>query len=258
MLIYQRHNSQNADHIETDLYTDFQFLPHLHRDLEFALLIEGALEVFVGGRTEIANRGDIALIFSNQIHSYRTPRHSKVLVCPFSGSFVSDFVGRLGDRVGEKSVFPGTPELCAYVESCFPGGVSPDKLTATATLYAICARFLSCVPLRAAEGADGSALHALLCYVEEHYRENITIREIAREIGFNESYLSRYFHGTTGMNFRRYLNQYRVDYARRMIASGEKKISDIALESGFQNIRSFNRAFRDAMGESPSGYMHAR
>lgn len=255
MLIYQKINSTYADHVQIDVYTDFHFIPHLHRDLEFLLMLEGEMEVIVGGRTETAQAGDLALVLSNQIHAYHTQQHSKVLVCPFSGSYVREFVRLTEGFEGIKSVFPSDPALAGYLESCYLKKEYPDRLTLKATLYAICAKYLQCVQLKETKGANDLLLNKLLAYVEDHYRDNITIKSAARDIGYDENYLSRYFHATVGMNFRRYINQYRIEYACHFMSAGGRKIADIAMESGFQNIRSFNRAFLDSTGITPSEYI---
>lgn len=254
MLIYQKDNSTYTDHVQIDVYKDFQFIPHLHRDLEFILVLEGEMEVIVGDRKEPAHTGDLALVLSNQIHAYHTPRHSKVLVCPFSTNYVREFIRQTEGLEGSQSVFNSTPALAQYIKSCYLKTEYPDKMTLKATLYAICAEYMRNVPLIEAKSANDILLNKLLAYVEDNYRENITIKSAARSIGYDENYLSRYFHSTVGMNFRRYINQYRIEYACHFMGIGGRKISDIALESGFQNIRSFNRAFLESIGMTPSEY----
>ena len=87
--------------------------------------------------------------------------------------------------------------------------------------------------------------------MEENYRENITLNSAARAIGYNKNYLSRCFHQATGVNFRQFVNYQRVQYVSKDLQQGGRSISESALASGFQNLRSFNRAFRALMGASP-------
>lgn len=252
MAVYQRDNSTSHDHIQIDVYSDFQFFPHFHRDLEFFFVLEGELDVIVHGRTDTARAGDLGLVFSNQVHAYQTASHSKVLVCPFSGSFVNSFMRETEGYVGEKTVFPCDQALAQYLKACYLTPETPDKLTLKATLYALCARYLQCVPLTQAKRGNNELLHQLLTYVEDNYQENITIKSAAKAIGYDENYISRYFHQMVGMNFRRFLNQYRIDYACQLIETRSQRMSDIALMCGFQNIRSFNRAFLEITGTTPS------
>lgn len=254
MILYQQENSSRPEHIQIDLYTDFYYVPHLHRDLEFSLVLEGEMEVTVQGRTETARAGDLVLVLSNEVHAYHTRRHSRVLVCPFSGGFVHDFMREIEGKTGAQSVFSCDETLREYIKSCYLKPDWPDKMTLKATLYGICARYLQCVPLRPIRGNHDELLHQLLSYVMENYRENITLKTAARAIGYDENYLSRYFHQAVGMNFRRFLNQYRIEYACHLLQNRAANIADVALQAGFQNIRSFNRAFQDVMGKTPTEY----
>lgn len=254
MLVYQRDNSTGQDHIQIDLYTSFSIFPHFHRDWEFFLMLDGEMDVIVHGRTETARAGDLGLVFSNEVHAYQTRQYSRVLMCPFSGSFVNAFVRETEGHVGERTVCPCGDALANYIQSCYLAGRTPDKMTLKATLYAICARYLQCVPLMARKKGNDDLLHGLLSYVEENYREAITMKSAARVIGYDENYLSRYFHQMVGMNFRRFLNQYRVEYACHLMESTGAPLSAIALECGFQNIRSFNRAFADIMRVTPTSH----
>ena len=249
---YQRQNSTGHEHIEIDLYRDFQFMPHFHRDLELFLVLEGELQVIVHGRMERAGAGCAGLVLPNQVHAYRTEEHSLTLVCPFSASYVGEFMRAMEGKSGRSTVFTASPPLMEYLKECLMGGM-PDRLRAKAAFYAACAAYLEKVELARTAEAPDDPIHSLLTYVEEHYREDITLKSAARAIGYHENYLSHYFHQVVGVNFRRFLNQYRVDYACRRMA-GSVRLSELALECGFQNIRCFNRAFLEITGMTPSEY----
>ena len=59
--------------------------------------------------------------------------------------------------------------------------------------------------------------------------------------------------GTMNINFKTLVNHYRFEYARQQLLNNpEKSISEIAFESGFQSIRSFNRIYREISGSTPN------
>ena len=74
---------------------------------------------------------------------------------------------------------------------------------------------------------------------------------MAKELGYEPHYLSRYFNQFFSKSFKRVLNEYRVSYAKELMASGERSLSRVALESGFQSIRNFNRVYRELEKEEP-------
>lgn len=254
MLLYQLDNSRSLWHVQIDLYRDFAYVPHLHRDFEFVYVLSGELEVSVAERRERAQAGDLALVLPNQVHAYRTPAASQALVCVFSGDYVSAFQREMEGCAGERSVFACPAALDGYLREGFLGVDGPDKFTLMAALYAVCAQYKRAVPAASAPRRSDELLVRLMRYVEENYREDISMKQAARALGYSENYLSRAFHTAVGMNFRQYVNQYRVQLACRLIEQRRGSMTRIAMESGFQNIRSFNRAFMRATGRTPSHY----
>lgn len=81
----------------------------------------------------------------------------------------------------------------------------------------------------------------------------LTISTLAKEAGTNRTYLSNFIRKERSCNFREYINRLRVGHALSLIKSANmESLSDVAIESGFSNLRSFNRAFRLVYGKLPS------
>jgi transcriptional regulator GlxA family with amidase domain len=95
--------------------------------------------------------------------------------------------------------------------------------------------------------------------VKGSYAEPLLLGDVAAEVELSRERLSRLFHQTIGITFSEYLNEVRLTEARRLLASGGDKITEIAFACGFQSISQFNRRFRATEGMSPSQYRrHAR
>ena len=97
-------------------------------------------------------------------------------------------------------------------------------------------------------------LHQMLDYITNHFKEDITLKSIAHDLGYEPHYLSRIFGNRTGVNLRNYINQYRIDYAKYMLSESKEPITDIALSSGFGTIRNFNRVFLEHVGTTPLSF----
>lgn len=91
-------------------------------------------------------------------------------------------------------------------------------------------------------------------YVLEHFKENITLDIVAKEVGLNSSYLSHHFHKETGFKFKEYLIKTRINYAKKLIRANNEMITYACFESGFNSYSAFSRAFVDTVGCSPSDY----
>lgn len=94
---------------------------------------------------------------------------------------------------------------------------------------------------------------AMISYVESHL-ENFDIREMSESFGFSEIYLRELFLKNVNMPIIQYYKRRRIILSAFEILHSDKKIIDIAFESGFSNHESYTRAFRRIFGMSPSKF----
>lgn len=81
--------------------------------------------------------------------------------------------------------------------------------------------------------------------------DELSLAVVARHCAVSEGHLSRIFHRSTGLTFREYLTQVRVDHAKALLMTTGKSVTEIAFESGFQSLSQFHRVFLKAYGQSP-------
>ncbi len=91
-------------------------------------------------------------------------------------------------------------------------------------------------------------------YIEENYKEKVTLREVADALLVSTSYLSRTFKKSTGLSLVTYVNQMKMHHAREMILQGRLSLQEIAFEIGIQNYNYFYILFKEQFGISPSDY----
>ncbi len=93
-----------------------------------------------------------------------------------------------------------------------------------------------------------------LDYIFLHYNEALSLSTLAKEAGFSESYFCHSFKEFTGYSPFEYLNRVRIANSCELLTQTNKKITEIALLCGFNNISYFNRIFYRLIGHSPSDY----
>ncbi|WP_120523963.1 helix-turn-helix domain-containing protein [Corallococcus exercitus] len=87
----------------------------------------------------------------------------------------------------------------------------------------------------------------------------LTLSDVARRLGTNESYASRAFNRGLGRNFNAVINAMRVAAVQQRLASGDPTpLLTMALEAGFASKASFNRSFREHTGLSPTAWRTAQ
>lgn len=94
----------------------------------------------------------------------------------------------------------------------------------------------------------------ILLYIRSNYQRPLTLDEIAQRMGYSPTYLSRFFRDKTGDSLFEYLNRLRIGHACLMLKRSNKDILSISIESGFNSLSFFNRAFRKFTNLSPSDY----
>ena len=254
MFFYQHSNSNRPGHLQIDLYDHFVFPMHLHGDLELAYPRSGAVRLMLHGREELLSAGSLAVILPHELHGYADCGDSQLMVCVFSGDYVPTFVQSVIGLRSERSVADCTPGLRAYLDETFLGDAPPDLYQCKAALYAACAQYRRSAQFTRQPASEDTALEKLICYVEANYRESITLATAARALGYHASYLSRCFHQATGLNFRQFVNYQRVQCVCRDRLAHDGSLTELALQSGFQTLRSFNRAFLAFFGMPPREY----
>lgn len=88
-------------------------------------------------------------------------------------------------------------------------------------------------------------------YINEHYREKLTIEIIAKHIGISPSYLSHEFAKFTGHSIVEHINLLRCQKAQKFIRGG-MNVSEAARESGFDNLSYFTRTYKKYLNKLPS------
>jgi len=87
--------------------------------------------------------------------------------------------------------------------------------------------------------------------IRQRHAAPLNLKEIAGELGVSTEHLSRLFHRSTGLRFREYLAEARIETACEALKKSGKPISEIAHDSGFSTLSRFNRCFREHRDMTP-------
>lgn len=91
-------------------------------------------------------------------------------------------------------------------------------------------------------------------YVEGHYAEPLSLPKMAEIARLETTYFSKFFRQKTGMRYHDWLSQTRVQHAVQIMSSQDTSITEIAFAVGFQNLRTFERAFKKYVGVAPRSF----
>ena len=270
-LLYHQTENTNASEFSTFVYDtnlrEFN-VPHFHKNLELVLCLEGECVCIDGDEQYALHKGDAIFILPYRAHSFFVGEHSSVRCVTFSELLFLTLAKVMEGKIATTPVFRPSKETSEYFlgemarlfgnrRECVGELPTVERMKTKGLLYDIGSEFLSTAEL--ADGAGSTTLAAeLVQYIAENFKHDITLHDIAEAKGYNYQYLSRTFNKLFGVNFKQMVNQYRLDYAYTLLRDTDIAIMEIAFESGFQSVRSFNQYCKKSFNRTPKELRESR
>lgn len=261
-MFFEHINSASADYPFLVHHNDIKYIPHLHNETEIVYVEEGEVELTLGNITKALKKGEIAVIPCKIIHNIYTKKSSKTFVIKLfpitslEGIQLKSNILSIEDK--------GYNTLIGLVNSI----ISEDKNKNTDYMLAvnIYAQQIFLFILRELKDTsavcdktkllkESSFLNSVNAYLQENYKKSITLEVVSKHFNLTKSYFCRYFKTVTGTSFWNYYTLFRLEKAVELLSGGEYgNLISIAMESGFNNVRSFNKAFKAFHSVTPSEY----
>ena len=108
--------------------------------------------------------------------------------------------------------------------------------------------------LSAYSGQAPGRVPKLMHYIQQNFREEITLNQAASVAGLQVHSFCRFFKTLTNRTFSDFLNEVRIGFACKLLHQSDLPVTQIALESGYTNISYFNRCFKKINNLSPKNY----
>ena len=251
---------------------------HFHPEYQITLVIKSYGYRLVGDNIAPLHAGDLVLVGSNLPHVWQQekpalsepvqPVHAVIV------RFLETFAGKdfleipemksvrlLLQRSGRGLQITGLTRQAVAEKMRKLADVSGlERLSGLLSILDMLAHSRELKPIASAgfvpvlNGSDHGRMERVCDYINAHLDGVIDRGEVARQAHLSEGAFSRFFKLRTGKTLPRYINELRVGRACRMLAEGEAKITDIAMECGFDNLANFNRRFLEIAGLTPRNY----
>ncbi len=255
---------------------DATYPAHFHTHCEIMYVLDGEVKVSVDGVDYVAKRDDAIFIAPHQIHSFKSSHLISIYVIFVELSVFSDYTERMNDSIPKSPIvhmdFPEEIEICRnvlgymwqlygspnalsgknYHRDCAPA--ADRVLTSRSMAKAAIAVFMDHIEWKKKQTATPDIMRRILEYCSEHYKTDISIQSVADALGVNTHTVTRIFTASFHCNFRKFINSLRIDEAAYKLVSTTDSITQIAFSTGFDTLRTFNRAFLADRGLTPSEY----
>ena len=247
---------------------------HWHNAFEIILPVENGYTVEVEQERFDLNPGEIIIIPAGKSHSITAPEHGRRYILLFgigSMSKIRGYNSILSLLNSTMLITPNTaPEIYSDVYTRITQMISEffnDNDFYEFSIYSnLMSLLVSVARYSLAMNRDsvpGSYMtkkkhfhrfQQVLDYIDVHYADNLTLESVAEYGGFSKYYFSRLFKDYSGYNFYDYLIMRRIKAAELLLTQPRLSITEVALQSGFSSISTFNRSFKKIKGCTPGEY----
>lgn len=249
-MFYEFKHLSSLDYIKIERNCNFSFPPHLHQCFEIIVILSGEMKVTVDEKEFLLKKNEATLIFPNQIHALESTESEHVL-CIFSPQLVQAYVTKLSDKTPMNNKFQPDGYLVDALQNLTTASSTAEK---KGVLYSLCGQFDKTAIYGEKQADQERLLYRIFAFVENNLHYDCSLVSLSREIGYDYSYLSRYFKKTIGLSFNTYVTHYRLSHACYLMENTTHSIIQCAFESGFSSLRSFNRSFKEYLKITPSQY----
>ena len=125
------------------------------------------------------------------------------------------------------------------------------------------ANLISCILIELLRLADSTPetpslpVQKAVYYLRVHFREPITLQEVAAFAGFSPSHMSKVFRGQVGVGLKEYLTALRLEHAEQLLRLSWEPVTNVAASCGFGSVSHFLHVFHEKFGCSPLQYRNA-
>ena len=232
-------------------HNKFSLQSHIERHTikfhELTFLINGEMTYYVDNVKYEMSSGDIIYVPAGSI---RQREVGKVLNDYFSINFHSSEPLQL-EYLSKNCINNELKILLAYIETIYSSRMADtSKKKIAHVLEAIVLQISD----NLTETVTSSLSNIIVTYLNNHYQERITLKDISQITYFSAAYCESEFKRQMGTSIIQYLLDIRIEEAKRLLSESSMSCSRIANAVGFEDANYFSRIFKKKTGYSPIGY----
>jgi len=245
---------------------------HYHPEVELIFVCKGSGKRQIGSNISYFSDGDLVLIGSNLPHCGLTNENTNndyEMVIQFKPDFLGENIWEtpemqristllekskagivfnenikktVGKKIADMHEMSSLNKLLNFLEILDELATTQDYRILNAGKYYL-----------QTQVEDNERINHIFNYVKDHFKEQITLEEIADLANMKVPSFCRYFKKITNKTFTQFVNEYRITHSLKLLAEQPLSITEVCFESGFNNFSYFNKTFKEYK-KSPSQY----
>lgn len=253
--------------------TSESYAAHWHPSIEIIMPIENSYEVTTAGNHYKLAEEDIIIIPPGELHELIAPKTGSRLILLIDHSLITSLKGMSSilpvlrtPRVIKKSdvdIHSNVMNLLLQIKREYAEKIPLWE----ASIYSKMIQFFLLIGRKSLTDSSFFAeskqskqteyiekFDMIFDYIHNNYMKEITLDTIAGIANFSKFHFSRLFKQFTNMSFYDYLNKERIQVAETLLLNPELSITEVAFQSGFSSISTFNRVFKNIKKCSPTEF----
>ncbi len=244
--------------------------PHIHKDYEISLVVDGTFTLINPDGETTLRAGDLFIMNPFFSHELKAETPALILSLQVSSAFFSSCYPQIKKIIfdtatilsGQNPVVCDTVSrlLCSLAYTYYDKeAYAPIKcafiihqlffyLLSTQKHHTVLEKEKQAAIIR------GTRIWDILLYTEAHYTEKILLSDIARRENLDLYYLSHFFKESVGISFQNYVTRLRCEKARQLLLLTDYSLLDISIICGFSDPKYFNKGFQTQYGCTPKAY----
>lgn len=247
-------------------YPNTHIEKHWHRSLEIVLVYNGSFMLWIDGSTIEMKHGDIKIINKEEPHEFYDFKGSEQGGCSIliSYSFMKEIFSDIDNLYFElDNNHPAYRELMnamLRMQEIYYNNDEFYNLQIRSVMYDLLYLLMKFFRKEKSEVLDAKSqkhekkYKEIITYLNQHYMDNISLHEVATIFGYNPEYFSRSFKKYMGVNFKNHIVKLRLNAGKRLLLGTDKTITDIAMEVGAPDAKSFIRDFKKIFEVTPARF----
>ena len=251
----------------------FQIPVHWHDEFEIIYVRSGFLTVSISGESYIGKTGEAFVVSPGNLHLMGSQTGT---VDYYTFLFPLKYISfRKDDMLDEKLLEPlnsghlmicprvkdTAKELCEQLIEIYMAkkDESESKIATQVRTKIILLQFIlemwkKGFVIENDTSGRNTVEKEMVSYIQQNFTGKISLREFGEQFHLSEKYISRYFKEHFHITLSQYVTYLRLEHAKQLLQDTDIPVTDVAMQSGYQNVSYFIRSFQKAYAVSPLKY----
>lgn len=255
---------------------------HFHPEFQLFIVLRGSGTRFIGDNVQRFKAGDLVFTGPNLPHLWRSDQEyfsrnqnliTKGIVIYFHENFIGEALLKKHELYEIKQLLHKAKRGMQFSEkmaSCILKFMNKMMAAPSFKAFLLLLEMLQTLAksndfqLLASETysnsvkrTDTDRMNRVYDYIMAHFREKISLKEVADLAYMTPSSFSRYFKQRTNKTFSQLVSEIRIGHASKLLMEQDLSVMEVCFRSGFRTLSNFNRQFKEVQGMRPTEYKRA-